>query len=347
MTRLLLLAQTLPESSGAAPAARTFADLVEGLPLGWTGVLAAGLALGLVLLILGNRLAKLGVMLCGLIIGGLGAVAAATQVSGAAAGGPATPGTWLLAFGIGGGLAGVLLAWLLFRFWMAASAALVLAAVVPLSAMIWEGNGPELSSLDPARRAAEAALAAVEERVASTPTADRDLVGPPAPGRVPAADTDSAADRAAAATDDDAESEGGAEAGPGGLALPLIDHARLIDDVRGVYTQQAEEVRLWWSELPIASRRVLQLGAAIGACCGVVLGLAAPLVAAAIQSALIGAVLVFTAARGLILSFAPGMAGVLPAEWRGVLLTVGLITLLGLLIQWALRRREADVPGKA
>ena len=163
MNHLLLLAQTLPNSSGAPAAAaaapaRTFADLVEGLPLGATGVLALGLVVGLVLLLLGNRLAKTGVMLGGLIVGGLGAVAAATQVAGAAADGGSTPGTWLVAFGIGGGLAGVLVAWLLFRFWMAASAALVLAAVVPLSAMIWEGNGPELSSLDPARRAAEAAL---------------------------------------------------------------------------------------------------------------------------------------------------------------------------------------------
>ena len=315
----------------AAPAARTFADLVEGLPLGWTGVLAAALVLGLLLLFLGNRLAKAGVMLGGLIIGGLGAVAAAAQVSGAAAGGATPPGTWLLAFGIGGALAGVLIAWLLFRFWMAASAAVVLAAVVPLSAMIWEGNGPELSSLDPARRAAEAALIAVEDHVTPTPADDSDLVGPPAPGRVPSKTT--------AETAEQTES--------GGVAVPLIDRARLIDDVRGVYTQQAEEVRTWWTELPTASRRVLQLGAAIGACCGVVLGLAAPGVAAAIQSALLGAVLVFTSARGLIFSFAPGLAGVLPAEWRGVLLTVGLITLLGLLIQWAMRRRETDVPGKA
>lgn len=343
MTRLLLLAQTLPDRSSApaAPAARTFADLVEGLPLGWTGALAAGLVLGLVLLILGNRLAKLGVMLCGLVVGGLGAVAAATQVSGAAAGEAATPGTWLLAFGIGGALAGVLVAWLLFRFWMATSAALVLAAIVPLSAMIWEGNGPELSSLDPARRAAQAALAAVEAQVTPTPAVDHDLIGPPAPGR--AAEATPAASTASADRAPDAAPGGG----NGGAPRPLLDRARLLDDVRGVYTQQADEVRLWWSELPTASRRVLQLGAAIGACCGVVLGLAAPLVAAAIQSALIGAVLVFTAARGLILSFAPGMAGVLPAEWRGVLLSIGLITLLGLLIQWALRRREADVPGKA
>ncbi len=306
----LLLAQTEPtEPAAVAPAARTFTELVEGLPLGWTGVLLAALVLGLVLLLMGNRLAKAGVILCGLIIGGLSAATAATQVGGANA-----DGAWLLAFGVGGALAGVLIAWLLFRFWMAASAALVLTTVVPLSAMIWEGNGPELSSLDPTRQAAEAALTAVENHVAP-PTEDQ--------------------------ADDDA-----AHADAPRL-LPTLDRARLVDDVRGVYTQQADEIRLWWSELPTASRRVLQLGAAIGACCGVVLGLAAPLVAAAIQTALVGAVLVFTAARGLILALAPGLGGVLPAEWRGVLLTVGLITLLGLLVQWARRRREADGAGKA
>lgn len=331
MTRLLLLAQTDPTTG---PAARTFADLVEGLPAGWTGVLAVALVLGLVMLLLGNRLAKAGVMLCGLILGGLGAAGAATQVSAAAAGATTAPGTWLLAFGIGGALAGVLIAWLLFRFWMAASAALVLAAVVPLSAMIWEGNGPELSSLAPAHRAAQAAITAVEDHVASIPAPDSDLVGPPTPGQ------------ASAATPPPTQAKGD-PAALGGVSLPLIDRARLADDIHGVYTQQAEEIRLWWSELPTPSRRVLQLGAAIGASCGVVLGLAAPLVAAAIQTALVGAMLIFTAARGLILTFAPGMAGVLPGEWRGVLLTIGLITLLGLLIQWALRRRAADGPGKA
>ncbi len=330
MTRLLLLAQTDP---AAAPAARTFADLVEGLPTGWSGVLAIALVLGLVLLLLGNRLAKAGVILCGLILGGLGAAAAATQVSAAAAG--TTPGTWLLAFGIGGALAGVLIAWLMFRVWMAASAAVVLAAVVPLSAMIWEGNGPELSSLAPAQRAAQAALAAVEDHVASIPATNDDLVAPPAPGQA-----DVATQSPAKPKDDEATASGG-------LSLPVIDRARLADDIHGVYTQQAEEIGLWWSDLPTPSRRVLQFGAAIGASCGIVLGLAAPLVAAAIQTALVGSILIFTAARGLILSFVPGMAGVLPGEWRGVLLTIGLITLLGLLIQWAMRRGASDGPGKA
>ena len=334
MTPFLLLSQT----DATAPAVRTFAELVEGLPMGWTGVLAAAMVLGLVLLFLGNRLAKLGVMLCGLIIGGLGAVAAATQVS-AGAGGGTAPGTWLLAFGIGGALAGVLIAWLLFRFWMAASGAVLLAAVVPLSAMIWEGNGPELSSFDPARRGAQAVLAAVEDRVADHMAAppgsgpDEAFVGPPAPSAPASEPASESAGQAPAET----KAHG---------AIPVVDRARLLDDARGVYEQQAQEIRTWWSELPTASRRVLQLGAAIGACCGIVLGLAAPLVAAGIQSALVGAVLVFTAARGLILAFVPGAAGVLPGEWRGVLLTIGLITLLGLLIQWALRRREADVPGK-
>ena len=166
-------------------------------------------------------------------------------------------------------------------------------------------------------------------------------MGPPSPERV------AATARENAAVEADAAGKDGAQETPGGPGLPLVDRARLLEDVRGVYDQQAEEVRLWWTEMPTAQKRVLQIGALVGAGCGVVLGLAAPLVAAAIQSALIGAVLVFTAARGLIFSFAPGMAGVLPAEWRGVLLTIGLITLLGLLIQWALRRRDADVPGKA
>ena len=61
-----------------------------------------------------------------------------------------------------------------------------------------------------------------------------------------------------------------------------------------------------------------------------------------IQSAVIGAILLFLAGRQLLLYHLPEQMGWLPATPRGTVLTIGLITAAGLAIQWALFRRQAD-----
>jgi hypothetical protein len=67
-----------------------------------------------------------------------------------------------------------------------------------------------------------------------------------------------------------------------------------------------------------------------------------PLIAAAVQSALVGGILILFAGRALLLQYVPAAAGVMPDSWRGVLLSLGLITLLGILIQWSLRAKKDD-----
>ena len=136
--------------SGAVSAAGGLGALAEHWPWMYTGLLGTGLVVGLVLWLFGGRLASKGVMLTGFVLGGLGAMGAAALWT--------REGPWLLGLGIGGAVAGVLLAWLLFRIWVALSAAVLLALVVPAATLVWDGAGPPISLTREGRDATAAAL---------------------------------------------------------------------------------------------------------------------------------------------------------------------------------------------
>ncbi|MEM9882209.1 MAG: hypothetical protein AAF800_04755 [Planctomycetota bacterium] len=331
----------MPDDAPTTP--ETFAELMQAMPAAWTLLLGVGLLVGLVLWVFGGRLAQKGVMLTGFFAGGLGAAALAAGLTanpGAAAelseatgqaveiSGGSGGGVWVLGIGIGGAIAGVLLAWLLFRFWMAATAGALLAAVVPLAALVWQGSGPALTAVQETQDVTLEALGAGE----SDPAAEairRRLAGDAEPGEI--------AGPPLPATHADA-----AEAGDPETAGGLFDRRRFVDGLASVWARQVEEVKLWWSELPAGTRRFLVAGAGVGGVVGVVLGLVLPGIAASLQSAMVGSVLLLACGRGLLLAYVPGVGGVLPDSWRGVLLTLGLITLLGVLIQWTLRKRQDD-----
>lgn len=292
----------------------TTQELMEAMPAVWAGVLAFTAVVGLVLWAFGGRLATKGVMLSGFVLGGVGAGVLALTLS------EGSKVMWVLAIGIGGAIAGVLLAWMLFRFWMAGITAVLFAAVVPLTAMIWTGNGPELSGLKNAQDAAETAIGFGE----SDPEAARMMLQ----------------EHPELAAENPELVEAAKQAAVDGE--PIVDRQAFLDQLTAIWKEQVEEIKLWWSEMNAGQRSFLMIGAGVGAAVGFVLGLVLPLLAASLQSAMVGAVLLFTSGRGLLLSYLPGSASVLPDTWRGVLLSIGLITLLGLLIQWTLRKKKAD-----
>lgn len=311
---------------------QNFAELMQAMPAAWTVLLGVALVVGLVLWIFGGRLAEKGAMLTGFVLGGLcaaalaagltsGAVPAEGTAAEAVADSTANNGLWVLAFGIGGALAGVLLAWLLFRFWMGATAALLLAAVVPVAAMIWTGNPPPLSSIQNAQDVTLDALGAGE----SDPEAQRLLEQ----RLLDAASRESAL---SASTKEKAVA----------AANALFDREQFASDLQGVWQQQVDEVKVWWQELAPGSRRFLMGGAAVGGAVGLALGLILPGVAASLQTAMVGALLILFSGRTLLLKYVPGSEGLMPGSWRGGLLSLGLITLLGVLIQWTLRKKKAD-----
>ncbi|MEM1027184.1 MAG: hypothetical protein AAGJ38_03790 [Planctomycetota bacterium] len=310
---------------------QNFAELMQSMPAAWTVLLGLALVLGLVLWVFGGRLAEKGAMLTGFVLGGLGAAAlAAGIVTGTvpteSAGEAVTPdssshGLWVLAIAIGGALAGVLLAWLLFRFWMGATAAVLLAAVVPIVAMIWTGNPPPMSSIQGAQEVTLDAMGAGESDPEAQRLRDRALEEL---SEVEDPEALSTKEKAALAAD------------------ALFDRDQFYADLQSVWRQQVDEVKVWWQEMSPGARRFLMAGAGVGAVVGLLLGLILPGVAASLQTAMVGALLILFAGRTLMLKYVPGSEALLPGSWRGVLLTLGLITLLGVLIQWTLRKKKDD-----
>ena len=298
------------EVAGGAAGAEGLESLAAYWPWMYTSLLAGGLVLGLVLWLFGGRLASKGVMLTGFVLGGLGAMGAAALWT--------REGPWLLGLGIGGAVAGVLLAWLLFRVWVALSAAVLLALVVPAATLVWDGAGPAISLTDEGREATAAALGYGPDETPSGPL-------------TPTAFGDEDPDRG--------EGEDGDEGD--GRPADWFDRGALMRAVAGEWSHQVQSLRDWWGTLNGGERTFLGVGAAAGAGVGLVLGLLVPLIAVSIQAATVGAALLFFTGRALLLTYAPDAGVWLPVDRRGVLLTLGLLTLLGVLVQWGLRRRAA------
>lgn len=115
-------------------------------------------------------------------------------------------------------------------------------------------------------------------------------------------------------------------------------HGRLA----GIYKQQSEEVRAWWDGLGKGGRRTAIVSSGLGTVVGFVVGLFLPLTAAAIQSSLLGGAAMLFSGWQLLRLYAPDTAGRIPHGPRLVALVLGLITILGVLLQWTLSRRKAD-----
>ncbi|BAM03753.1 hypothetical protein [Phycisphaera mikurensis] len=313
----------------------------DDAPAAWTVALGVLTACGFVLWIAGGRLARAGVALSGFLLGGLLATTAAAELGVTANG--------VVAIGIAGALAGTLLAFLLFRLWVGLLAGLILAAVVPAALLLWGGpaEGPDA--------AATAATAAT----AGEPGGD---AAAPAPSSLFGVFEGEAGDEPAAGRSAE-ERLGGAAVDAAGerLAALGVEATAALGDffetATAAWKAQIAAARQAWDDLPAGSRRVALTGAAIGFVLGLLLGLAMPNLTAAFQTALVGACLLTAGTllllqrhAGLFRGGGPGAAdpagGVDAAasapDPRALLLVVGLVTLVGLLLQWTLARRRAD-----
>ena len=99
---------------------------------------------------------------------------------------------------------------------------------------------------------------------------------------------------------------------------------------------------VWWDERAGGERTGLIFAGCIGAVVGVVAGLLWPYAAASWQTALIGATLLFITGIRLAERVAGESAIPLPTAPAGQLAIVGLITLVGVLLQWTIFRKPAD-----
>lgn len=263
-------------------------------------VLAVIFALGLVIWLMGGKLARGACVLSGLGLGGL-----AGSAIGAAL---ADEGALVLPLVIGGALAGALLAGFLFRIWTTISGAVVFALALPAGVLLWNGSpGPAALTPDQVNEQVRATIGSVIDQADPTDTGDGD---------------------------------GGSQGDE-------------TDQARGVYTQlaggigrlvqaQIAEFRLWWDGIGSSVRQTTLGSAAVGIVLGIVLGLMIPHTSAMLQAAIIGSSIMFFAGRGLIEGIFGESTGWLPHSPRGVVVAIGLITIVRLALNWTARRRLAD-----
>lgn len=302
-----------------------FQPVLDALPAPAALLLGAAVVVGFVIWVLGRKLARPACAISGLVLGGLGGLVVAQKL--------ASQGAMTLPLIIGGSIGGALLAAFLFRVWMGLSGAVLLALLAPAASIVWQGTPLPEIDVEAARQSIEQPVEQerVEEERPRRPTRAT------APRRVRTPRRDAGREPAVEA-----------EAPEAGTAAWSLPGAASVEAVRQrvvlVYESQSEAIRAWWDGLGAAGRFLLIAAALIGAGVGLMLGLIAPYWAAGLESALVGSILMLYAGRELAYEYAPAVASVLPGEGspRWTLITLGLITLVGAILQWALFRKRAD-----
>ena len=309
------IAQTA-SAPGAAPA---------GLPI----TLGVSLVLGLFLWVMGRKLVRVAISLSGLVVGASAAfvLADALRKDGAVSDG------LMLVWIIGGAIIGLLGAWFLFRGWMALSMGALAALIAPAAVVVWTGT-PQ-----PATTASVPYLSSNADANANTGT------GGASTGLQPKSLTSGSPK----------EDDNGKDETPKlpansfspediGLTKENLEKAKetVIQVINQVYHYQRAYILAWWDELKPDGRRNMTITLAIAGLAGALLGFVLPYFSASIQTALVGGAMILSSLRGLLAQYAPDQTSWLPSEPRSLLITLGLITLIGVIIQWTLFRSAAD-----
>jgi len=265
--------------------------------------------LGLFLFVMGRKLVKTAICLSGLCLGAVGAFVAANHFN--------VKPELMLVWVIGGAVAGALLAWIGFRFWMAASLAGLAALAVPALGVIWQGT--------PTPAAADVTAPPSSKSTDGEPKKRSDLPV----NQFSAEDVKKTVDKAKEVTGIDDED---------------IEKAKqtVIDAVQTTYDFQREHLSGWWESMNKEGQRNMTITAAIAGLCGALLGFVLPYFSASIQTALVGGAILLSTVHGAINAYAPQHSAWLPNEPRALLITLCLITIVGICIQWTLWRRAAD-----
>ena len=264
-------------------------------------------AVGLALWLAGGKLLKAACMLGGLMLGMIvGGLSVAFVDSPAIA----------IGFMAGLGLLGVLGAWLMFRAWVAFSAAVMFAVIAPAAVIVWQGVPAQQLSDDTQQAAAQ-----VQERYDGLSSQLNDDTRLQVEQLIRQGDTE-------ALTKAD--------------ALLAEQGEKAWDTAKTAVFRNLEDIQNWWNDNATSEQRSIGLAMLIGAGIGLLFGFIAPTYAASIQSAMVGAVLIVIPGRELIASYLPAAAEFVPTTARGTLITLSLITVLGIVLQWTLYLRRDD-----
>lgn len=289
--------------------------------LGSVGVMMPALALlaGVILLLLGSKLARPMCAFSGLILGGIGGLMLGELL--------ADKGGIVLALVVGAAIAGALLSTLLFRVWMAISGALIFGLAAAGVVLLIQAPPEDGTLLGGSAEVSESA----EAEGAGSITID-----------IPISDITEQLQAGIASA-----IEGGEDGEPSAQLTIDNETAKkvgsvILDALRGMASYYREQLGHWWADAGAGAKGGMLLVGLVAAAIGFLLGLIGPYKAASIQSAVAGAALVLFSTFSLLAQLMPEHLGWLPATPRGVLIGLGLITAIGLALQWTIFKRKTD-----
>lgn len=286
--------------------------------------LAVSAMIGLFLFVMGRKLVKTAIGLSGLCIGAFAAFVGANQLG--------VSSQLMLVWVIGGAVAGVLLASLLFRFWMSVSLAALVALAVPAFSVIMEGTtvpaSAEISDEFTSSSLTEKEKSDDKSKSTDDTTEKKHPIDLPV-NHFSAEDVKKKADEIKESI---------------GIDEDDIEKAKqtVMQALQHAYEFQSAHLSGWWESLKSEGQRNMTITTAIGGLVGALLGFMLPYFAASIQTSLTGGAILLSTVHGVLAAYAPAQLSWLPNEPRPLLITLSLITLVGIAIQWTLWRKTAD-----
>jgi len=231
------------------------------------------LVIGLVMWMLGGRLAKAGYSVCGLLAGGLGAYAISRQFDQDSA-----VMWWVML----GSIVGFGLGWGLVRVWTAIGCALLLAVLAPILHLAGQGQPlPPLLRMDTVRQVQ--------------------------------------------------------------YDLPQENAAFQDHQAIRLLRQKQRLFHAWWSDLQAGLKLTSAILFGVGAFVGLIAGLVYPAPSARVGSAAAGASVFLISLKLLCERYTPSISGWFPQSPLVMLILLGLITMVGLLLQWTIFKPKADM----
>jgi len=317
--------------------------------------LSAAVVVGLVMLLIGSRLARVACALMGLVLGAAGGVAGAAVLDSS---------QWAtLAIIAIGGVIGALVATALFRVWAAGSAALVMGLTAAMiGAWVMQPGAMELTGGE------EAGLVADDEaggvlgddipegrelgdrlKDAAGTVLDRvtdearqrvgdvvDRAGDAIRDGIDEGAADGTGDDEAAATDEPGESEDGEALSPEEIQADLLT---ALDELKAA---AFERVGQTWGALDGRAKGVAVGAGAIAGGVALVCGVVMPVGTVTVAAAWLGGWLVALGGGALLRLLVPGVEGYLPQGQVAIVAVVSLITVVGVGVQWTVGRRKSD-----
>ena len=260
------------------------------------------LIIGVILWLLGGKLLRIGACLTGLALAVILCMLFLPQ--------PLDPVISLVAVALAS-VVGLALGWVLFRLWMGLSLGVVLAIAVPMTVLAFDGvRGPE------------------------------DLI-PPSPGmRQPVRLHNNAPHPSPL------PAPRYRERGFVHLAALSPEQQTQVEELDRAAKERLQPALTttsdWWHSLPPAERRRAERYGLIAGVAGVIFGLLFPVVSAALQTSLLGSVLIVASAISLAPDFYPEAVPHLPHDGKSFLAITFMLAVIGFIFQWTISRPKAD-----